>query len=178
MAVQGGVDIFDEAFGVEFGRYGITVKLILPGYNHVGYVLRTDPRKEKQLIGQILQGKVGDPKDIGNGVLFFASEYGTSAPVNARTLTAACIWISHRLMEVFRFLFKIFNKKGVNKYDCEENHMPVIGSNDDTVIPACSGNNSSTAPSQTAPASSKRRFLPAAQTTAPTFTFKLSSPQL
>ena len=60
----------------EFGPYGVTVNSVLPGYIQSDMSSGQTPERKKQLLGEICLGKVGDPKDIGNGVLFFASELG------------------------------------------------------------------------------------------------------
>ncbi|NDF28415.1 SDR family oxidoreductase, partial [archaeon] len=69
----------------EVGRYGIKVNNILPGaintqrleqiiQNKADKLETTYYNVEKQMIGSIPLGRIGDPDEIANGALFLASQ--------------------------------------------------------------------------------------------------------
>jgi len=69
----------------EVGRYGIKVNNILPGaintqrleqiiQNKADKLETTYDNVEKQMIGSIPLGRIGDPDEIANGALFLASQ--------------------------------------------------------------------------------------------------------
>jgi 3-oxoacyl-[acyl-carrier protein] reductase len=55
----------------EMGKYGITVNIVFPGATQTGYI---PPELEKQLAAKTPLGRVGQPEDIADVIVFLASE--------------------------------------------------------------------------------------------------------
>lgn len=78
-ASKGGVVMATKALAKEFGQYGITVNAIAPGsINTPGASAGTagveiDPELIKSFMVRIPLGRMGEPDDIANAVLFLAS---------------------------------------------------------------------------------------------------------
>jgi len=81
-ATKAAVVGFTKALALETAQYGINVNTILPGYIHSpsafglrGSIDDTDAEKAMQEFGyKIPMGRQGSPEDIGNLVLFLASD--------------------------------------------------------------------------------------------------------
>jgi 3-oxoacyl-[acyl-carrier protein] reductase len=81
-----------KQLAVEFGPYGITVNSVAPGLQYSTpdkmKIWEARPEAEKQaVLRTIALGRLGEPDDIADGVLFFASEHaklitGHVLPVN------------------------------------------------------------------------------------------------
>jgi 3-oxoacyl-[acyl-carrier protein] reductase len=81
-----------KQLAVEFGPYGITVNSVAPGLQYTGpegmAAWEARPEAERQaILRTIALGRLGEPDDIADGVLFFASEHaklitGHVLPVN------------------------------------------------------------------------------------------------
>lgn len=78
-ASKGGVVMATKALAKEFGQYGITVNAVAPGgINTPGASAGTagveiDPEMIKMFMARIPLGRMGEPADIANAVLFLAS---------------------------------------------------------------------------------------------------------
>jgi 3-oxoacyl-[acyl-carrier protein] reductase len=74
---------------VEFGRYGITVNVISPGPIQTGWIT---PQLEREILPTIPLGRVGEPPDVADVVLFLASD-------QARWLTGQTLHVGggHRM---------------------------------------------------------------------------------
>ena len=57
----------------EMGRYGITVNVVRPGPTQTGYIT---PEDESDLTTETLLGRLGEPEDIADVIVFLASEQG------------------------------------------------------------------------------------------------------
>jgi 3-oxoacyl-[acyl-carrier protein] reductase len=57
----------------EMGKYGITVNVVRPGGTETGYIT---PEMEGQIVAQTALGRVGEPEDIADVILFLASKQG------------------------------------------------------------------------------------------------------
>lgn len=55
----------------EMGKYGITVNIVFPGATQTGYI---SPELEKSLAAKTPLGRVGQPEDVANVIVFLASE--------------------------------------------------------------------------------------------------------
>ena len=57
----------------EMGKYGITVNIVRPGGTQTGYIT---PEMESRIVAQTALGRVGEPEDIADVIVFLASEQG------------------------------------------------------------------------------------------------------
>ena len=62
---------YTRSAAVEFGQYVITVNAVSPGPIQTGWIT---PELEKEIAAANPMRSVGQPEDIANAVLFFASE--------------------------------------------------------------------------------------------------------
>ncbi|MDH5506011.1 MAG: SDR family oxidoreductase, partial [Anaerolineae bacterium] len=65
------IESYSRSAAVEMGKYGITVNIIAPGPIQTGYIL---PEVEKEIAAGTPLGRVGEPEEIADAVVFFASE--------------------------------------------------------------------------------------------------------
>jgi 3-oxoacyl-[acyl-carrier protein] reductase len=56
---------------LEMGKYGVTCNVVCPGATQTGYIT---PESEKQLIAQTPLGRLGQPEDVADVIVFLASE--------------------------------------------------------------------------------------------------------
>lgn len=63
-----------KSFALEFGEFGIRVNTILPGLFDTKLADAYTPEQKQQAIGATPLRRLGDPSEIGNTVLFFASD--------------------------------------------------------------------------------------------------------
>ena len=73
-----------RSIAIEVGKYGITVNCVAPGPTQTGWI---DEDLEKSVIPLIPMGKLIQPEDIAETILFLASE-------QARMLTGQVIKVS------------------------------------------------------------------------------------
>jgi len=76
------LESYSRAAAKELGRYGITVNVVSLGPTQTGWIT---PEMEKSLAAATPLGRVGQPEDIGDVILFLASE-------GARWLTGQLIY--------------------------------------------------------------------------------------
>ena len=57
----------------EMGKYGITVNVVRPGGTQTGYIT---PESERRIVAQTPLGRVGEPEDVADVIVFLASEQG------------------------------------------------------------------------------------------------------
>ena len=55
----------------EMGRYGITVNVVRPGATQTGYIT---PEVEPDLVARTPLGRLGEPEDVADVIVFLASE--------------------------------------------------------------------------------------------------------
>ena len=65
------LESYSRSAASELGQYGITVNVVSPGPIQTGYIT---PELEEHLISEIPMGRVGEPEDIADAVVLFASE--------------------------------------------------------------------------------------------------------
>lgn len=70
-ASKAALEAYTRSLAVELGPHHITVNCIAPGPIQTGWI---DKDLEKQILPSIPLGRVGDPTDIANGVLFLVAE--------------------------------------------------------------------------------------------------------
>jgi len=74
---------FSRAAAQELGRLGITVNVVSPGPIQTGWI---DPKLEPEIIRTIHLGRVGEPEDVADVIIFLASH-------QARWLTGHTLYV-------------------------------------------------------------------------------------
>lgn len=83
-AAKAGMVGFSKSLAREIGSRGITVNVVAPGFIDTDMTKVLSDEQKKAMMTGIPLGKLGDPKDIANAVLFLASDMG--AYVTGETL--------------------------------------------------------------------------------------------
>ena len=65
------LESYSRSAAAELGPHGITVNMVSPGPVQSGYICAD---AEKKLVQDIPFKRIGQPEDIANAVVFFASE--------------------------------------------------------------------------------------------------------
>jgi 3-oxoacyl-[acyl-carrier protein] reductase len=73
-ASKGGLVSFTRACAVELGKKGIHVNAILPGLINTPMINRMRKQAGNGLADRIVLGRLGEPSDVGNLVVFLASD--------------------------------------------------------------------------------------------------------
>ena len=84
-ATKGGIDGFTRCLAHEVGRRGITVNSIAPGFINTDMTEAVRNAAGKEITKQISVRRLGEPEDIANAVVFFASN--ESSYVTGQVLT-------------------------------------------------------------------------------------------
>lgn len=91
---KAGIQGFTKTLAIELGRFGITTNAVAPGFIETDMTKQTAKRIgitfkefEEQLSASIPAGRIGQPEDVANAVLFFALEQ--SSFVNGQVLYVA-----------------------------------------------------------------------------------------
>ena len=67
------IESYSRSAAVELGKYGITVNIVAPGATQTGYIT---PEVEAEIAPNTPLGRLGEPEDIADVILFVASEQG------------------------------------------------------------------------------------------------------
>jgi 3-oxoacyl-[acyl-carrier protein] reductase len=70
-ASKNALESYSRAAAAELARFGITVNIVSPGPIQTGYLT---PDQEQQLIPTIPLGRVGQPEDVADVIVFLASD--------------------------------------------------------------------------------------------------------
>lgn len=77
------IESFSRSAAFEMGKYGITVNVVAPGPIQTGYIT---PPSEAHIAANTPLGRVGEPEDVADVILFLASE-------QARWLTGQLLYV-------------------------------------------------------------------------------------
>ena len=77
------MESYSRSAAQELGKYGITVNIVSPGPIQTGWIT---PELAKVAVAQIPLGRVGQPEDVADVIVFLASE-------QARWLTAQLLYV-------------------------------------------------------------------------------------
>ena len=83
-AAKAGIIAFSKSLAREIGSRGITVNVVAPGFIETDMTKSLNEEQRNALIGQIALGRLGQPDDIAQAVLFLASP--AAAYVTGETL--------------------------------------------------------------------------------------------
>jgi len=72
-AAKAGIIAFSKSLAREIGSRGITVNVVAPGFIDTDMTRALSEDQRKTLLGQIALGRLGQPDDIAQAVLFLAS---------------------------------------------------------------------------------------------------------
>ena len=77
------IESYSRSAALELGKYGITVNVVAPGPTQTGYIT---PEAEADIVPATPLGRLGDPEDIADVMVFLASE-------QARWLTGQQLYV-------------------------------------------------------------------------------------
>ncbi len=77
------IESYSRSAALELGKYGITVNVVAPGPTQTGYIT---PEAEVELAAGTPLGRLGEPDDIADVILFLASE-------QARWITGQLLYV-------------------------------------------------------------------------------------
>ena len=73
-----------KSLAIEYAKKNININCISPGFIKTNMTERIDQKYKEIIVSKIPSGKLGDPDDIANAVLFLASNQ--SDYINGETL--------------------------------------------------------------------------------------------
>jgi NAD(P)-dependent dehydrogenase (short-subunit alcohol dehydrogenase family) len=78
-ATKGGLVALTRNMALDYAQYGIRVNCVCPGFTRtpMAAALLKDPAREQRLIGMHPLGRLGEPEDIANAVVFLASRWAS-----------------------------------------------------------------------------------------------------
>lgn len=85
-ASKAGLIAFTRSAANELGRYGVNVNAIAPGFIKTPLVERLPDKVRAQAVSETALGRMGEPEDVANAVLFLCSE-------RARHITGAVLTV-------------------------------------------------------------------------------------
>jgi 3-oxoacyl-[acyl-carrier protein] reductase len=88
-ASKAALESYSRSAAIELAQYGITVNIVAPGPIQTGWI---PPDAESQIVTTIPLGRIGEPADVADVVVFLASE-------QARWVTGQCLFVGggHRV---------------------------------------------------------------------------------
>lgn len=93
-ASKGGVAQLTKELASEWGKYGIRVNAIAPGYieTELTEALRKDPERNERIISRIALGRWGKPEDLKGIAVFLASEASSYATGSIFLINGGWLW--------------------------------------------------------------------------------------
>jgi 3-oxoacyl-[acyl-carrier protein] reductase len=85
-ASKAGLIAFTRSAAAELGRYGVNVNAVAPGFIRTPLVERLPEKVRAQAVAETALGRMGEPEDVANAVLFLCSE-------RARHITGAVLTV-------------------------------------------------------------------------------------
>jgi NAD(P)-dependent dehydrogenase (short-subunit alcohol dehydrogenase family) len=87
-ASKAGVGQLTKVLALELGPYGITVNVVAPGLTDIRAISKASPTAEyrERFLREVPLGRLADPQEIADAVLFFASD-------QARFITGQAIYV-------------------------------------------------------------------------------------
>jgi meso-butanediol dehydrogenase / (S,S)-butanediol dehydrogenase / diacetyl reductase len=75
-ATKGALVALTRNMALDYARYGIRVNSVCPGFTRtpLAEALLRDPKRERRLVNMHPLGRLGEPEDIANAVVFLASK--------------------------------------------------------------------------------------------------------
>ena len=83
-ASKAGIVAMSKSLALEYSKKNININCISPGFIKTAMTDKIDDKFKEMIISKIPSGRLGEPKDIANAVLFLASE--ESNYINGETL--------------------------------------------------------------------------------------------
>lgn len=77
------IESYSRSAAAEMGKYGVTVNIVAPGPIQTGYIT---PETEAEIAGGTPLGRVGEPEDVADVIVFLASE-------QARWMTGQLLYV-------------------------------------------------------------------------------------
>ena len=77
------IESYSRSAAIELGKYGVTVNIVAPGPIQTGYL---QPEQETEIAAGAPLGRVGQPEDVADVIVFLASE-------QARWLTGQLLYV-------------------------------------------------------------------------------------
>ena len=83
-AAKAGIIAMSKTLAIEYARKNININCISPGFIKTAMTDKIDTKFKEMIISKIPSGKLGEPEDVANAVLFLASDL--SNYINGETL--------------------------------------------------------------------------------------------
>lgn len=93
-ASKGGLAQLTKELANEWGKYGIRVNAIAPGYieTELTEALRKDPERNERILSRIALGRWGKPEDLKGIAIFLASEASSYATGSIFLIDGGWLW--------------------------------------------------------------------------------------
>lgn len=101
-ASKGGIEMLTRVAATELGRFHIRVNCVAPGAILIDRTAKEDPQYSKIWGKQAALGRVGLPEDVGNAIVFLASE-------QAEFITAQTLWVDGAAFTQPSWPYKLHN---------------------------------------------------------------------
>ena len=75
-ASKAGIEGLTRVQAIELAKTGITINCIAPGYFNAGMINSVDENQQKQLIENIPNGRLGNPQELAECILYLCSTGG------------------------------------------------------------------------------------------------------